>query len=95
MEAMSTQNQIFALNLRMRYYSTCLTILSPSTLLLPPSDKKNIDRLENKQIKQENVTNIAIMDEVLAIFNSATEAVKKYTPSISWDPNVSYDVWYF
>ena len=30
------------------------------------------------------------MDEVLAIFNSATEAVKKYTPSISWDPNVSY-----
>jgi len=27
------------------------------------------------------------MDEVLAIFNSATEAVKKYTPSISWDPN--------
>ena len=35
------------------------------------------------------------MDEVLAIFNSATEAVKKYTPSISWDPNVSYDAWYF
>lgn len=27
------------------------------------------------------------MDEVLAIWSSATEAVKKYTPSISWNPN--------